>query len=313
MIMFLPVIYLGCLLSADVPGTDGAGSGRPRLVVIPNVRTILQRDHLCLMVLVENHATSDIRLTGTPTIDGRYVQFELRQTGSWQPAPKMNEGPKNDESMGHRGRAVLSGSEYVEFSALQRDRARFLFEGPGKYQLRGTVQTTFGPLVSEPVTITAESRPAEQLQRIEQAAEILPKLELRNLRWNRPEELLALKGVGGNIGYALKNAQLLQEYAKAGTIDGGIVALEDLPDLLRQRLDAVNWEGALQLLGQHFMNAEELPGMKVIGRAMPHDSFRRRALFHQLRFRADPTTPQWAVRSDFGQNGRTSNDRVESD
>jgi hypothetical protein len=307
--MFSAAICVSYLLCGDVPGI-GKATTLPRIVVIPNSKAILQRDHLWLMAVVENRATSDIKITSEPAVGGRCATFEVREGESWKSVSVMNElrVPCRD----FMGRTVLAGCTYAEFAALQRDATRFVFGVSGKYEVRAKVETSIGPLVSEPVAITVDARSPDHLRQIDLATDVLGKLDLRTLRGTLPENLLALTGVGGNIQRSLDNARLLQEYATTGTVDGLKVELEKLPELLRQRLDPVNKEMALQLLAQHFMRTEELPGLKVVARTMSHDSLQRREVLQQLRFRADPTTPQWSVRSDFGDAGPAKNEKVVS-
>jgi len=310
MIWTTAVIY--CVLGADVPTGSPVSSGTINVIVIPNVVTLKQRDHLRLMCVVENRGKSDLTIRHSPHDSvGDYGQLLVRKGDTWQGLLTMQEQALGGPICGKMvGRALLAGSAYAEFSAVLRHGDSFLFEAPGKYELRAAVRLPDGVLTSRPVTITVESRSPEDQRRIKDAADALPRLDIRDLRWPLPEQLKRLEDVGGNIGRDLRNIKTLQEYASTGTIEGKHVPVDSVCEVLRKRLDPVSWETGMQLVGQHFMNREDRQGMTAVAQALTHDSSRRHAILRHLRFLADPTAPHWSIRRDFGQPG---DERVDSD
>lgn len=283
----------------------------PRLVLVANSTTILQRDPLFLMSLVENKSGTDIRLFHEPKQTGDYAILYLRAKDEWRRIPTMAEirSPRKDLEGPENGRAVLSHSTYAEFHAIHREGDAFLFEETGTYELRAVVETSAGTWTSKSVTVTVQPRPAKDLERIATAAKQLHYLEFYTLQWKPPDEIKALKDVGGNTGMAIKNALLLQEIARSGTVKGLHVSKGEIIEVLTQ-LDPVSRNNAFDQLAENFRRKGEHKTFKAIIEASPHDSQRRRESLRKFRLLNDPTALEWWVRRDFGE---LSDEKVDSE
>lgn len=313
--MYLANVALCVALYVHAPGASDSNS--PRLVVVPNRSTILQRDHLALLAMVENPGNADIRIIhGRRTNFGEYIRFEVRDGKKWRSIRTMKDLGTNLNGDGYgsgdteRGRAILAHATYAELPALLRDGDSFLFENPGQVELRGVVSTQDRKIVSEPIAITVMPRSAEELQRIGAASKDLIYLELRVLEWVFPQSVTALADVRGNIAQTIDNARVVQEFVHSGTVDGVRVPREKICDTLKARFDRVNFNIALDRLAEHGAKMRDWELVRGVVAAQSYDSSRREETLRALRYLTDPTAAEGKTRRDFGDN---SDDPIESD
>jgi hypothetical protein len=312
------ITVLALALAADNPALgEESGPGQPpRVELEANATTILQRDPLFLMSLVQNRETADIRLFNERHETGAYAILYLRYSGEWRRIPTMEEiRARRLELEGEqKGRAVLSGSSFAEYHAIHREgreKSAFLFEEPGTYEVQAVVKTADRQLTSKPLIITVEARPTKDLERIAAASKQLRYLEFFRLQqWTPPDEVKALEDVGGNIGMAIRNALLLQEYARSGKIEGKEIPKDQISDFLKQRFDSISWTIALERLANQYWRWSDKEGMRCFARVMPHDSLERRELLRHMRLLAHPDDARYWIRQDFGRDGQ---ELVESD
>lgn len=285
--------------------TDALPPQKPvRVSLVANAATIRQRDHLLLMLIIENAGSSDIHVY-QPRECMRLVRLFCRFDDEWQELSTMDEqqfDPRCEER-GDRGRAILRRSSYCEYKALQRHRSEFVFDSPGKYELRASVLTSVGEVWSDSVTITVEGRSDSDLRRIEEAGDALSALQFGNLHWKVSAKLAQLEDVGGNIGETIRDIAELQKYVSDLNVNRLAIQAGDRFPGLAKRFEKVSFEFALnQLAHFHLTNFERNHLQAVVG-AMKYDSFARRESLRELRRQVDPLAPQGWTRSDFGQVG----------
>jgi len=307
------ITILSLALAADSPALkdEAATTQTPRLELVANSTTILQRDPLFLMSLVHNSGSTDIRLFHEPYETGEYTVLYLRTKEEWRRISTMAEirDPRRECDGVQIGCAVLSRSSFAEYHALLRNGEAFIFEEPGKYELRAVVRMADRLLTSKPVTITVEPRPVKDLERIGAAGKQLHSLEFLTLKWKLPAQMKALADVGGNTGTAIRNALLLEEFAKGGAIDGQKIAKSEIINILKERFDRVSKNKALDQLAEHFRLMGDGQTFRSIVAETSFDSRRRRESLREFRLLTDPTAAESWTRRDFGQ---PSDEKVDS-
>lgn len=304
--MFWAAIIVSFALAPDSPAlTDKARPGQiARLELVANTTTILQRDPLFLISLVHN-ASTDIHLLREAPQTGDYVALFMRVEGEWRRIPTMEKtrAPNKDREGGKKGRAVLSHSSYAEYHAIHRDADAFLFDEPGKYELKAVARTANGELTSKTITVTVEPRLAKDLKRIAAAGKQLDCLEFLTLRWKLPAEIKALEDVGGNIGIAVKYESLLQDLTRSEKIEGREIPWDQLADFFKKHFDSVCWKFALERFASNYIYGAPPHGRSQVAQAMPHDSLWRRELRRHVRVHtSENRTTAW-MRQDFGGEG----------
>jgi hypothetical protein len=303
-----------CLVfGADAPAStvEGNSTSPPRVVVLANTTTILQRDPLLLATHFHNLSQVDVRLIDKPALRFDYVDYYVRTSGEWRRVPTLQEvrSPRGSSSERGIGRTVLSKSVFAQCDVIHRAEDAFLFENVGEYEIRAVLQTTVGQMISQPVKVSVEARPMSDLKRITEAAKVLHYLEFLTLQWNPPEKIKALEELGGNVGLTIRNARQLQEMMKAGNA-GQLKYPKDRIEELLEQVDPVSREIALDRLAKHTTRWSDREGMQYLASMMANDSLERREMLRHMRLlRGDDQRPQW-IRSDFGKEGE---DVVESD
>jgi len=302
------------LVTADGPSGERDVARTPRLVIVPNASTILQGDHLLVMVLVENPTTDEIRIFPDKKmpVDG-YLRLLIRFGDGWSLVRSMREerdGGGFGVASESKGRVVLGESTYAEFKVIQRQKSSFVFDRPGKFELLAAVRTASGVMESKPVEITVEARSESDIHRAEEIASKVSGLELGGLRWVEPDYLAGFRDLGGNIGRRIENALLLRDFTAGKRIDGRVLTPQDLPEFLRTRFDRVSWEYSLLRLAHFYEGPGDWNAVRQVLAPVPHDSFERRGSLNLLRTFGNPLAiPAW-IREDLGKPGT---EVVESD
>lgn len=311
--MFVITAIVCLVVGADAPAStvEGNSTSPPRVIVLANATTILQRDPLLLAAHFHNLSPADVRLIDKPALRFDYVDYFIRTSGEWRRIPTLQEvrSPRGSSSERGIGRTVLSKSVLSQCDVIHRVGDAFLFENVGEYELRAVLQTTVGQVTSEPVKVSVEARPMSDLKRITEATKVLHYLEFLTLQWKPPEKIKALEELGGNVGLTIRNARQLQEISKADNA-GPLKFPKDRIEEFLGRVDPVSREIALDRLAKHATRWSDREGMQHLASVMDNDSLERREMLRHMRLlRGDDQRPQW-IRSDFGKEGE---DVVESD
>lgn len=327
----MTTLLLTCCLAAPNAAFDpdeAPLAGGLRLVLVPNAMTIRQRDPLFLMVVVENRGKLDIRLTYPPRKSaGDRFSLVIRrpQSSAWQRVWTTNDVASGKAATGEgfgdaepRPVPIISGVSYAQHVSLHCQRTfvgdfhrreppldfdyEFVFDEPGKYEIRAVATTNFGDLTSRPVVITVERRNETELQRVAEEMKTLRRLNDVSLKWKAEElaKLASLQELGGNVGLASKNLLQTRAYFTEGHFDGEKVAADKIGDLVKDKLDPVSSDLALLRIADCYYIQQKMLDLASVVKSLEYDSDYRRIFLSSLRF---PAGPRGLTRHDLGETG----------
>lgn len=251
-----------------------------QLTLVPNTTEILQRDNLLLMGLLENKSESAIAVFSQLSVLAD-IRVELLEGDKWGVLRRTGEG---GIIPGAERRLMMGKTSYVEFNALflRGNTGEFLFEKPGKYQLRAVAKMPWGEMPSQPITITVKKRSAADLETIDKHKIDLP-LALVGGGIELPEKTLDLRVLGGNIGHTIEQSRMLLALAVKREWEGESVPLEKIPGWLRKKLDPVSSEFALLQLGGYFLGNKDWNGLHYVISNLQNDSIYKHEFTHELK------------------------------
>lgn len=263
-----------------------------KLTLVPNTKEILQCDNLLLFTVLENNSISAVRLLGEPRLGGR-IRYEVQEKDQWvQVRPAGDQLtipcflPGNGDLL--EGKSTLAECEVLHRRSLD---GAFLFETPGKYQIRAVAKMPWGDLPSESVTITVGKRAEIALKMIDS---VQPKdlwvLAHPSLKRPLPENLLKLKYVGGNIARTIDHWLMAKTVSEGGEWKGTRAAKEQACERLRENMDPVAYEHYLEHLGSYYEDRDG-DSLARVASAMKYDSRKRRGFTERLEFLRTLPTP----------------------
>ncbi len=197
-------------------------------------------------------------------MSGRYFRVEVRVGEKWRRIRTAYEESVGAGCAGSYRWTFSAGSRYAEYNWFQRDHRAYIFEKPGKYELRAAVQLKDRELVSEAVSVTVSERSERDLQRVE-----LVPASFNSLRWPLHDQWIALQSLGGNIKASVHDFALAHEYVRTGKVKGEEVSKKGACDVLARHMDPISWEYHLALLGDYYVAMQDIEGLAYVVRAAP--------------------------------------------
>ncbi len=240
-------------------------AAEPELTLEVNSRTIRQYDQVVVKAVVANYAEEPLSFTGELNSAANYIRFEMKKGPEWQAVREMGAGIHC--GVPGIGPVLEKGATYAEYDSihLKKHRISFVFDKPGKYVLRAVVSTSAGKLESKPVVVTVEPRKPDELRKIESSKQMLAWLTVLPLSQPLPQEVIALKHVGGNIGATVENLLFL-ETVRTGQqrLDG-----DDIVKTLRKKMTGIELEVGLHTLGTLYSQKLDWKHLQQVVDALP--------------------------------------------
>lgn len=255
--MTLPLLL--ALLSAEP---------RSAIELTVNRSTIKQCDPLLVKAVVSDSGEGLWSIESPSAIGGNRIRYQWRVDGQWKPLQTMSSFGLIGLPSPHKPLLIAEGAEYAEYDRIllqSRKKDPFVFDQPGRYEISAVVETFDGKFESKPLTIVVERRTAADVKRIEHLKKTLFLIGYTGSNLEVPPELYALDDIGGNIGHGVRNLKFLE-----GILSGNEPLVEDsVPKTVRQRMDGVEAEMAMILLGHHYRQKGDWKHLDQIVEALP--------------------------------------------
>src|SRR5262245_49835885 len=202
--------------------------GDCELTLAVNRETILERDHLVVRAVIENHGEEAVRIdprsvTGGGIIRrGGHIVYERNTPAGWEPLLDMD-SQSNGDFVRSTTPTVAPGGAYAEYARFWR-AGGFVFENAGTYEIRAVVETSAGDIRSQPVKIVVKPRHYADRERIEALTPHLYFIGQPFFPSEIPLNVSALKDVSGNLGQAIQNLEFLDRLRKGDKMEDDNVA-----------------------------------------------------------------------------------------
>jgi hypothetical protein len=240
----------------------------PHLELTVNRSEIQAYDFVIVKSVVSNKSESAVFVEHK--VAGPAIQFEIKRGDTWTPLRGMDMR-KMHGSLSAGGPPLLDvGGRYAEFNVILVDgKDQFVFERPGRFELRAEVQLSGKRFESKPVTITVKARDSSMVNRIKKAGIGVGAIG----SWlNRDpllsDQLVALEDVGGNIGAGVKNKLLMQRIISGEERTG-----DDVIKYVRDRMDPLDAEISLAILGEHYFRKQDWPNLAKVAAEFRENSW----------------------------------------
>lgn len=247
------ILSLHCLLVAD-----------PTVVLTLNRAEIYPYDYLGVKSVIKN--PSDIGIYIENELPGPAIQFEF-WNGEWIPIRGMEfrrpQGPKGEPPL------LDIGATYAEYNTiLLDDKDRYVFAQPGQFKLRAVVQLSGQRVESKAVALSVKHRAPTLIKRVKDAGISVASLGGLWLTPPLPPELIALEDIGGNVGQGVKNMRLIERIMTGQEKTGN-----DVLEHIRDRMDPLDAEMSLVILGNHYFRKQEWVNLAKVADSFPENSW----------------------------------------
>ncbi len=251
--------YLITLLSlcADTPSVD----------LTVNRTEIQAFDFVIVKSVISNK--SEIGVYIEHKVAGPAIQFEIKNGDTWTPIRGMYMR-KTHGVLSAGGPPLLDiDGRYAEFNLILLDgKDQFVFQRPGRFELRAEVQLSGKRFESKPVAITVKGREPSIVDRIKKVSVA----NIADWEWDSrtplAEELVALQEVGGNIGEGLKNRLLMQRILGGEERTG-----DDVIRYIRDHMEPLDAELGLAVLGRHYFRKQDWPNLAKVAAEFRENSW----------------------------------------
>lgn len=301
------VVLILCVLGAD-----------PSLVLTVGSEELLQCDHLVVKTVLRNDTELSVTIDRRGGFTDDSIRIESKLGGKWKSLGYMDEQFGVPAIGGVPDPILESGAVYAQYDVLMFTGKTLDFEKPGTYELRAAVSCSGNSIVSPTVKVVVKERDADSLERIKRSFrgvpfEIAPGMTPEEIKrriilshgdgkfgnlgatWFQGEVgegLEELADVGGNLGAGIQRLQLLSRILEGIEPTG-----EDVIGYIRARMNKVDAEVALHVLGRRYEKKRDWDNLaKVVG-ALPDKSMMVYQWAGAVE-RARPTVPRVVVPTD---------------
>ena len=133
------------------PGLAGEALDPVEVLLEVSAPDVLRHDHVLVKIVLTNRLISQVHLSDYKNRKPLGFALDMKQDeGDWERVP-LN-GRIDEGGVGRADKKIPGGESYAEFGHvfLFAD-GRFVFEKPGKFELRAFATTAIGELVSPPI------------------------------------------------------------------------------------------------------------------------------------------------------------------
>ena len=277
------ILLSGPLAAAESePQQLAAAPSKFQLILTANSTRIKQCDVLLLRTTVEHpDPVRTLFLELPEEYLGCHTQLQIKEADEWVPLSCIGENRNRGGLLVGGRQDVLPQSFFTEYHWLQRSGERFTFPVAGEYSLRAVAITSAGELFSNELSIRVEERDHDMLEFI-RGSEVYSEFHPTSL-YGGSRDTNDVK-LDGNLERVTKGYLSVREYIAKGTIDEKPVAIKNLTNTLRARMDQVTWEYFLIRLGYHYQAWEDKEPLARIVAALPYDSAGARSFRSKLEY-----------------------------
>jgi hypothetical protein len=247
--------------------------GECELTLTVNREMILERDHLVVRAVIENHGEEAVRLdprsvTGGGVIRrGGHILYERNTPTGWVPLWDMD-ARSNADFVRTTTPTLAPGGAYAEYARFWLSGEHdFVFEKAGTYEIRAVVETSVGDVRSKPVRFRVKPRHEADRERIEALSRKLYFIGRPLFPNEIPDEVWVLKDLGGNLGQGVRNLEFLDRLRKGDKMEDDNVA-----KCVHRQMKGIDAEIGLITLGYHFARWERWEYLRQIVDALPYET-----------------------------------------